>query len=285
MEILQTVPQILETFSDEQFDLTAWRRYAACVHPNLPQKCEDDIQARFQKQGYGFETDVQPILEDCLRHPAALQEIGAVFDAVALTLQQNLTCLFDAEPDIMILLYLGLCNGAGWATTLGGKDAVLIGIEKLYELQWTSREDLQGLLFHEIGHLWHKAYRAPRPKWQSRRRKAVLQVYDEGIAMVCEQLLADDETFFHQNKYGWLTWCTAHDAEIKQEYLLRLRRQKSVQDFFGDWVTFQGKSDVGYYLGCRFVRSLLRDMTLPQAAALPYPKLQNKLYEFLKAGT
>jgi len=29
------------------------------------------------------------------------------------------------------------------------------------------------------------------------------------------------------------------------------------QRFFGDWVNYQGRGDVGYYLGTRFLRSLL----------------------------
>ena len=29
------------------------------------------------------------------------------------------------------------------------------------------------------------------------------------------------------------------------------------QRWFGDWVRYQGHGDVGYYLGCRFVRYIL----------------------------
>ena len=30
------------------------------------------------------------------------------------------------------------------------------------------------------------------------------------------------------------------------------------QRFFGDWVRFEGQPDTGYYLGARFIRSLLK---------------------------
>lgn len=29
------------------------------------------------------------------------------------------------------------------------------------------------------------------------------------------------------------------------------------QRYFGDWVSYNGHGDVGYYLGCRFVRYIL----------------------------
>ena len=31
----------------------------------------------------------------------------------------------------------------------------------------------------------------------------------------------------------------------------------SNQRYFGDWITYNGHGDVGYYLGCRFVRYIL----------------------------
>jgi len=33
---------------------------------------------------------------------------------------------------------------------------------------------------------------------------------------------------------------------------------KSTQRYFGDWVSYHGKGDVGYYLGTRFVQKLSR---------------------------
>lgn len=31
----------------------------------------------------------------------------------------------------------------------------------------------------------------------------------------------------------------------------------STQRYFGDWISYQGHGDVGYYLGCRFVHFIL----------------------------
>ena len=66
---------------------------------------------------------------------------------------------FENGVETDIILYLGLCNGAGWATSLDGRDAVLLGIEKIIELNWQDESAMQALIFHEIGHIWHKNLR------------------------------------------------------------------------------------------------------------------------------
>ena len=32
--------------------------------------------------------------------------------------------------------------------------------------------------------------------------------------------------------------------------------KKSTYDFFGDWNHYEGRSDVGYYLGCEMIKKL-----------------------------
>ena len=113
--------------------------------------------------------------------------------------------LFDRNIELEIILYLGLCNGAGWATTLNNKDVILLGIEKIIELNWYNEDDLKGLIFHEIGHIWHKTYRNLFFPANTQKEKSILQLYQEGIAMVCEQILCDDDHYFHQDKNGWLS--------------------------------------------------------------------------------
>ena len=80
-------------------------------------------------------------------------------------LQERLPVLFDKECEVTVVLYLGLCNAAGWVTFLGGKKVVLLGVEKVLELNWDSEEKLKALLYHEIGHIWHEIYGT----WSSRR--------------------------------------------------------------------------------------------------------------------
>ena len=80
------------------------------------------------------------------------------FVAVTDKLAENIGRLFENGVETDIILYLGLCNGAGWATSLDGRDAVLLGIEKIIELNWQDESAMQALIFHEIGHIWHKTY-------------------------------------------------------------------------------------------------------------------------------
>ena len=67
-------------------------------------------------------------------------------------------CIRDRECEVTVVLYLGLCNAAGRVTFLGGKKVVLLGVEKILELNWDSEEKLKALLYHEIGHIWHEIY-------------------------------------------------------------------------------------------------------------------------------
>lgn len=98
--------------------------------------------------------------------------------------------------------------------------------------------------------------------------------------MVCEQMLCGDDEFYHQNKNGWLDWCKKNENEIKKEYLRRLDEKESVQDFFGDWCSYKGHSDVGYYLGCQFVKYLMKVNSLKEIAGFNYSEVNRKFLEY-----
>lgn len=272
MNIINTCDTIKSAFSDG-FNLQAWRRYASEISKSLPAKCEADAKE------YDFKKEVLPVLENAL-HEEKIELVSENFQAVIKQLHENLTGLFETEPDINIILYLGLCNGAGWATRLDGKDTVLLGIEKIIELDWGNEAELRALILHEIGHLWHKQNGNLYIPEFTKRRKGIAQLYCEGVAMVCEHILCGDDDFYHQNKNGWLSWCCAHEQEIKQEYLHRLDKRKSVQDFFGDWQSYKGHSDVGYFLGCRFVEYLMKTYSLRKIANMKYNALNKAFTEF-----
>ncbi len=276
MQIFNTIPEIRNLFLGKAFDWNIWRHYAAGISPSLASKCEEDIRE------YDFAREIRPVLEKSAVSGDALDRLNVSFCAAAETLRDRICRLFDTEPDVIILLYWGLCNGAGWATTLDGHSAVLLGAEKIIELRWTGETEMKGLLFHEIGHLWHEQAGTIRPSLHSPREQAVWQLIEEGVAMVCEQQLAGDDHFYHQNKAGWLSWCLCHEAEIKRAALVRLENGNGIPDFFGDWHRFMGRADVGYFLGCRFIRHRLRDSTLPEIVRLPYADLEAELLDFLR---
>ena len=76
--------------------------------------------------------------------------------------------------------------------------------------------------------------------------------------MYFEQMLIGDPNYYHQNQDGWKSWCDDHFSEIKADFDRDLKTMASdSQRYFGDWVSYNGHGDVGYYLGCRFVRFIL----------------------------
>ena len=101
--------------------------------------------------------------------------------------------------------------------------------------------------------------------------------------MRCEQRLCGEERFYHQDKGGWLRWCEGHAPAIRAEYLRRLLADESTQDFFGDWCAWQGYSDVGYYLGCEFIRWMEGRYSFREIASLPPEAVAAQLQEYLAA--
>ncbi len=272
MNIINTCNKIKSVFADG-FSLELWRKYAEEISKELPSKCEKDAKE------YDFNKSVLPVLEAALSEEK-IDFVSRNFQTVIDTLNDNLSKLFDTEPDINIILYLGLCNGAGWATTLDGKNTVLLGIEKIIELNWGDETNMRALILHEIGHLWHELNGNLHIPEYTKRRKGIAQLYCEGVAMVCEHILCGDDEFYHQDKDGWLDWCYKNENQIKREYLRRLDKKESVQDFFGDWCSYNGYSDVGYFLGCRFVKHLMKTHSLKDIANMKYGVLNKKFTEF-----
>lgn len=272
MRIINTFDKIQNCYTDNKFNLDAWRKYTKEFSCELSKKCEQDSKE------YDFNKQIFPIVNNALLNKEAALRTNTSFISVTNQLKSNINKLFKNDIDLDIILYLGLCNGAGWATALDGRNTILLGIEKIIELDWQNEADMQALIFHEIGHIWHKTYGVLYPKTQSKGEESLVQLYQEGIAMVCEHILCQNNNYYHQNKNDWLTWCKDNKLEIKQEYLNRIDNNISTQDFFGDWCNYKGHSDVGYYLGCEFVKHLQQRYSLFDIANLNI----NQLYEQYK---
>lgn len=275
MRVINTYDKIQNCFSQNIFDIDAWRNYTREFSFELSQKCEQD------SKGYDFLKDIAPVLNNVVLNKEAALLTNTSFIAVTKQLISNINKLFKDDVDLDIILYLGLCNGAGWATTLDGRNTILLGIEKIIELNWQNEDDMQALIFHEIGHIWHKTYGNLYPRAYSKGAKSLVQLYQEGIAMVCEQILCQNDNYFHQDKKGWLDWCTANKSVIKQEYLKRIRGNISTQDFFGDWCNYKGYSDVGYYLGCEFIKYLQQQYSLVDIVNLNITELNKQFKAFV----
>lgn len=242
--------------------MEAWRRYAGTISPSLAALCENDIT------DYDFSSDVEPVLTACLQQEARAKSAHDVFLQVTKGLPTTFQRIFGVDLDVTVILYLGLCNGAGWATTLDGHPVVLLGIEKILELDWGDTRNLIGLIYHELGHIWHFETRGGIPELTSPKQRALWQLYAEGMAMHTEQLLCGNMDFYHQDTDGWLDWCRAHRSILFQSYRRRVDAEDAVREFFGDWCKFMGHSDCGYFLGSELIRALSHQFSLRELARL-----------------
>jgi hypothetical protein len=263
MKIVDTFSEI-EKFVDDcggSFSLQRWKVYADGVSPELYNKCLADIAE------YDFSAEVLPVLAGAAEIRTRLKEAHNSFLAATSNLREKVRSVLNVDVDATIMLYFGLCNGAGWATELDSKPAVLLGIEKIVELNWCDIDSFKSLIFHEIGHIWHFSVQKQRLSAKTDGEKSLLQLYEEGIATYIQRLLMGKD-YFHQDTNGWLSWCNANKAALFEEFLRRVEINVSTQDFFGDWCSYLGHSDVGYFLGFEMLRHLSNKMTLKQLANL-----------------
>lgn len=123
---------------------------------------------------YKYEKDILPIINAVCRH-SDLELLYSSFCKVTDGLNKKVIDCFGHEVEIDIVLYVGLCNGAGWVTNINGRDVILLGVEKILELNWLDEASMCGLIYHELGHVYHTQY--------------------------------GDFNHYHQDKNGWLEWC------------------------------------------------------------------------------
>ena len=263
-------------FQNKTFDLLTWRCYASNISPVLSEKVENDANA------YDLNEQVIPVINTALQSIEKLEETHNSFISVTNRLDEKFTELFGFELDADIILYLGLCNGAGWATNLNGRKVVLLGIEKIIELNWCDEDSMLTLIYHELGHIWHSIAGNLYYTTDKKNEKSLWQLYQEGVAMYCEQLLCNNFNHYHQDKNGWLDWCLENEVSIKTEYLRRMNNFESTQDFFGDWCSYMGYTDVGYFLGCEFIKTLAIKYSLKEIANLDIKVIASEFENFTK---
>ena len=254
IRIIDTYPQIHSLFENGEFCRENWEEYINSVYNNSAHVFVDDMHDCLDGRNYTYENAVLPVLNAVYHHPES-ETLHTSFCEITEGLNQKVIDRFGRELDIDIVLYVGLCNGAGWVTNLNGRDVILLGIEKILELHWCDENAIRGLVYHELGHVYHKQYGRFHQQSDSNSQNFVWQLFTEGIAMYFEQALVGDVNYYHQDNNGWLMWCESHFGQILADFHHDLPTMtKSNQRYFGDWVSFHGKGDVGYYLGTKFVR-------------------------------
>lgn len=257
INIINTLPQINELFDNGSFSLEKWKIYIDSIYPNCENIFLDDVKEYTATEKYTFENDFLPII-NAVYNNQKLLKLQSSFEQTIDGLNERIITKFGKEVDADIVLYLGLCNGAGWVTEINGRTVVLLGIEKIIELDWISVDDMRGLIYHELGHVYQAQYGVLECDIQNSEKAFVWQLFTEGIAMYFEQALVGDLNYYHQDKNGWKAWCDEHFQQILQDFKTDLPTMDNQnQRYFGDWADYYEYGDVGYYLGARFVHYLL----------------------------
>lgn len=259
----------LDTGSADAF-LASWKTYIG--DGDLAALCLDDAS------GYDFERECMPVIRAAIEDREALNAAHESFLACAEGVLERYRELFG-EADVTVVFYLGLCSGAGWVTTLRGGRHILLGAEKIVELHWESPEKMFPLLAHELGHVAQFDLREGwRERYDDVNERSVHQLFTEGFAECVSTLLGP-----YPNSRGeeWESWCGEHLREIKGEFLRFLAGRRRTQPFFGDWQEILGHSDLGYYLGRRFVAALREKYDLFAIAKLPLREVERALREYL----
>ena len=256
IKIIDTLSQINSLFDDRTFNIGKWENYINSIYDKSADIFKNDLKEYLESGDYIYEKDILPII-NAVYDNISLQILQTSFYKVTDKLNDKIKEHFDNELDVDIVLYLGLCNGAGWVNNINGRDVILLGIEKILELNWCDEDSMYGLIYHELGHVYHKQYGEFEQHSEDNERNFVWQLFTEGIAMYFEQILVGDTNYFHQNKNGWLDWCEENFQQIVANFYSDLPTMtRFSQRYFGDWVDYYGRSDVGYFLGTKFVQHL-----------------------------
>lgn len=283
MRIIDSSIDFLSVYDAEQFNLDNWNNYIDKWIPGAKKLCLNDMRDCI-KAGYSWSEDYLPVLNAVLTSKEKREEAVRAFYAVTEHLDERIIEVFGKSVDTDIVLYIGICNGAGWVTKIHEKITVLLGIEKIIELDWCNKNDMTGLIVHELGHVFQGQYGSLYLNSNSMAEKFLWQLFTEGIAMVFEQEIIGDVEYFHQNKNGWKEWCDRNYELIKYSFYRDLGEMtQESQCYFGDWVRFQGHPDVGYYLGARFVRYLLKNERFESIISYSFERVQTEFNMFMNS--
>lgn len=257
LNIIDTYADIPLMFENGKFCIEKWRSYAEKIYPGLAEIFESEIN-EYEKTGdYAFEKDFLPII-NAVCGSFELEKLHEVFVEAMENLNSRIKDNFGRELDADVVFWLGLGTSAGCAGEINGRNAVLLGAEKIIELDWCSKERMCALIYHELGHIFHGQYGKIEQTEGEDEKAFAYQLFTEGTAMYFEQELFGDAEFYHQDKNGWKAWCDGHFTEILSDFDGELESMtRFSQRYFGDFCDYKGRGDVGYYLGARFIRELL----------------------------
>ena len=176
----------------------------------------------------------------------------------------------------LVVLYVGIGCGAGWATRYQERPACLMGLEMIAQSNWHTPDHLEGLLAHELGHLLHMAWRDEWETFAQAEKDPLFLLYSEGFAQRCEGHILGQPSWHMVRDEAWLDWCQENLGWLAGEFLSRVQESRPVQGFFGSWFEIRGRRQTGYFLGHAWVQDMERDQDLHQVALLPMDEVRRR---------
>ena len=98
-----------------------WKKYIRRVNPKLEELCLKDMHETTDSGLYIFEKDFLPVLNSIPREPTKVNELIENFNSVTANLEEKTIRAFGKSVEVEIILYVGLCNGAGWVINIDDK--------------------------------------------------------------------------------------------------------------------------------------------------------------------
>ena len=283
MNVMDTSAEMLSAYEGGHFCLERWEEYIGRCVPGAGELNLAEMRETVAA-GYSWEKEFLPVLDACYASSAKREEAVRSFHRVTDGLDGRIVSRFGRTVDADIVLYLGLCAGAGWVTPVNGRTTVLLGMEKILELDWGGMDAMTGLIVHELGHVYHSQYGNLDMETGTGRDAFIWQLFTEGIAMVFEQEVVGDPEYFHQDHDGWKEWCRRNAGRIREAFFRDLDTMTNdTQRYFGDWVRFEGHGDTGYYLGTRFVRFLLENDDFDRLVRYGMEEVRDGFMRFMQA--
>jgi hypothetical protein len=181
-----------------------------------------------------------------------------------------------------IVLYVGIACGAGWATRYLDEPACLLGLEMIAQSGWQAPDRLEGLLAHELGHLAHMDWRGEWDEFERAEDDPCFQLYSEGFAQRCEQIILGRESWHQVQDDAWLRWCRSRLPWLAKRYLQRVVKEQPVREFFGSWHALRGRRQTGYFLGHAWVGEMLRVEGIQPVARLSPEEVRQRCVAWLR---
>lgn len=260
--------------------LQLWIEYYEKNYPELKEKCTCD----YEKDGYNWrEVGVNKVFNRAAEDFCFMIEAYENLLKVLKDIEERVIKVFHVEIDINIVLYSSLGHAAGWVDEYEGKRAIIFGIDKIAELRWQTREQLDSLVCHELSHVVHYYIRNEViPKWaeESKYNNGIWNIYEEGFAQFFQDKLSYAKV--DSRGEGWISICNENKDRLKELYLEALKNEeRGTNDFFGDWFQVLGISDVGYFLGAELIKGLSEKYDLKHIACMKKEDIEKAVLGFL----